>query len=172
MMRMRELGLSQLFTEGVEDISGNTSGEQERASQFEKASSEVGSYSAETLSRPPSSPTFSPACAQGSPRFEKGNPWRWKPGQSGNPRGRPQRNAREDQRDAQLSLAVQEILLRLEIMGKLATLEGYRPPPRLVRFKVLYEITHNAHRSALIAGYSPKTAKSKAYLLARQVTGI
>jgi phage terminase small subunit len=41
-----------------------------------------------------------------------------------------------------------------------------------VQCKVLYEITHNAHRSALIAGYSPKTAKSKAYLLARQVAGM
>ena len=35
-------------------------------------------------------------------------------------------------------------------------------------FKVLYEMTGNAHLSALIAGYSPKTAKSKAYLLARR----
>jgi len=53
-------------------------------------------------------------------------------------------------------------------MGKL---EGFRPPPRLLQFEALYEITHNAHRSALIAGYSSKTAKSKAYLLARQVAG-
>jgi phage terminase small subunit len=35
-----------------------------------------------------------------------------------------------------------------------------------VKFRVLYEVTGNAFRSALIAGYSPKTAKSKAYPLA------
>jgi hypothetical protein len=36
-----------------------------------------------------------------------------------------------------------------------------------VKFRVLYEITGNAFRSALIAGYAPKTA----YLLARKVEG-
>jgi hypothetical protein len=155
LMRMRELGLNQHFT------------------------AEVGINSVRAPS-PPSSPAFFPACAQGnppapssalgrgSPRFKKGNPWRWKPGESGNPRGRARRNARDEQRDAQLSLEAQKILWRLEIMGKL---EGFRPPRRLLQFKALYEITRNAHRSALIAGYSPKTAKSKAYLLARRVKG-
>ena len=59
----------------------------------------------------------------------------------------------------------------LDVIGRLSSLERYRPPhgdDRLVKFKVLYELTGNAHQSALIAGYSPKTAKSKAYLLARR----
>jgi len=63
----------------------------------------------------------------------------------------------------------------LGLIAKVQALEwGHvrRPDERVVKFRVLYEITGNAFRSAVIAGYSPKTAKSKAYLLARKVTGI
>jgi hypothetical protein len=39
---------------------------------------------------------------------------------------------------------------------------------RFQRFRVFYEFTGNAYKSALLAEYAPKTAKSKSYLLARR----
>ena len=95
--------------------------------------------------------------------FAKGNPWRWQAGQTGNPRGRP----------SKVDLCEQHILTLLDLIGRVTALEWRRSfqqrrEERWTKFKVLYGLTENAHRSALIAGYSPKTAKSKAYLLARR----
>lgn len=98
-------------------------------------------------------------------RFEKNNPWRWRPGQSGNPSGRPRRPDDDYNRHT---------LTLLDLIAKVTAFERRlvrQRDERLEKFKVLYGITGNAFRSALIAGYSPKMAKSKAYLLARQIRG-
>ena len=98
-------------------------------------------------------------------RFEKNNPWRWRPGQSGNLSGRPRRPDDDYNR---------HVLILLDLIAKVTAFEqrlARQRDERLEIFKVLYGITGNAFRSALIAGYSPKTAKSKAYLLARQIRG-
>ncbi len=95
-------------------------------------------------------------------RFEKNNPWRWQPGQSGNPSGRPRRPDDDYNR---------QVLILLDLIAKVTAFErrlARQRDERLEKFKVLYGVTGNAFRSALIAGYSPKTAKSKAYLLARR----
>ena len=106
-----------------------------------------------------------PAPARVAGRFQKNNPWRWRPGQSGNLSGRPQRPDDDCNR---------HMLILLDLIAKVTAFERRlvrQRDERLEKFKVLYGITGNAFRSALIAGYSPKTAKSKAYLLARQIRG-
>lgn len=95
-------------------------------------------------------------------RFEKDNSWRWKPGQSGNPSGRP-RNPDDDHNRHTLTL--------LNLIAKVTAFErrlAHARDERLEKFKVLYAISGNAFQSARIAGYSRNTAKSKAYLLVRR----
>lgn len=93
-------------------------------------------------------------------RFSRGNPWRWRPGQSGNPRGRRRKGDDYDLQATVLDLiaAVHDIRRRFRLQRD----------SRFEKFKVFYEYTGNAYRSALLAGYAAKTAKSKAYLLARR----
>lgn len=97
-------------------------------------------------------------------RFQKGNPRRWEPGKSGNPSGRPRKPEDEHNRI---------LRLQLDLIGNLKSFERRLAPARderFEKFKVHYGFTGNAFRSALRAGYAPKTAKSKAYLLARRAT--
>lgn len=95
-------------------------------------------------------------------RFGKGNSYRWKPGQSGNPRGRRRVSLEND------------LDLRGRMVDAMADLHELRRrfplqrDSRFEKFKVIYEITGNAFRSARLAGYRLKTAKSKGYLLARR----
>ena len=141
LMRMRDLGLSQHFAAGVGNSSGN-------ANQLSTA--RVGNTSG--------NPAWGEREEGG--RFGKNNPWRWQRGQSGNPRGRPRKT--DDKYG-------QTLTTLLGLIAKVKALEwGHvrQPDERLVKFRVLYEVTGNAFRSAVIAGYSPKTATSKAYLLA------
>jgi hypothetical protein len=93
-------------------------------------------------------------------RFRKGNPYRWKRGQSGNPRGR---RRKEIEADIHSRLLDHTALLH-DLQRRL------RPQrdSRFERFKVYYEDTGNAHQSALRAGYAKNTARSKSYLLARR----
>jgi hypothetical protein len=84
-------------------------------------------------------------------RWLPGNPWRFRKGQSGNPRGRP--------RAGYDSLAVEVVELR----------ERFRGYPRGDIFGALWVETGNARRSALLAGYAATTVKSKAHLMARRV---
>jgi Family of unknown function (DUF5681) len=98
--------------------------------------------------------------AYGDGRFGKGNSYRWKPGQSGNPRGRPRKH-----NEIELWGTILDLKAQLhDIQHRL------RPQrdSRFDRFRVFYEYTGNACRSARLAGYPAKTAKSKAYLLARR----
>ena len=99
---------------------------------------------------------------QGDGRFGRGNSYRWKPGQRGNPRGRPRVRLEDDFtfRGTVLDLIAQvhEIRRRFPL----------KRDSRFEKFKVMYELTGNAFRSARIAGYAPKTARSKGYLLARR----
>jgi phage terminase small subunit len=46
---------------------------------------------------------------------------------------------------------------------------GENPDRRFERFQEAYERTGNAYRAALWAGYSPRMAHSKSYLLAKRV---
>jgi phage terminase small subunit len=46
---------------------------------------------------------------------------------------------------------------------------GEDPDRRFERFRDVYERTGNAYRAALWAGYSPRMAHSKSYLLAKRV---
>jgi hypothetical protein len=119
------------------------------------STSEVGNNNADTAWPPQ---------ARVDGRFEKNNPWRWRPGQSGNPSGRPPRPDDDYNR---------HVLTLLDLIGRVRALEwGHvrQRDERFEKFKVLYGITGNAFLSARLAGYSPKTAKSKAYLLARRAT--
>jgi len=65
-------------------------------------------------------------------------------------------------------------MMLLGLIARVTAIEwGYarQRDERVEKFRVLYQVNGNAFRSALVAGYSPKTAKSKAYLLARRVKG-
>jgi hypothetical protein len=99
---------------------------------------------------------------QGDGRFGKGNSYRWKPGQSGNPRGRRRVTLENDfdfrGRIVDLFAEVHEMRRRLPL----------KRDSRFEKFKVIYQLTGNAFKSARIAGYARKTARSKGYLLARR----
>jgi hypothetical protein len=113
----------------------------------------VGIYSGETADS-------APAPVDG--RFCMGNPYCWKPGHSGNPRGRRRVSLENDLdfrgRMVDLIAQVHEMRRRLPL----------KRDSRFERFRVLYELTGNAFKSARIAGYGWKTARSKGYLLARR----
>lgn len=100
-----------------------------------------------------------PCRASADTRFREGNPWCWRKGQSANPRGRRRRGDDYDLQATVLDLIAQVYELQRRLRPRRDT--------RFERFKVLYELTGNARRSALLAGYAAKTAKSKVYLLAR-----
>jgi hypothetical protein len=101
---------------------------------------------------------FAPASVDG--RFGKANSWRWRPGQSGNPSGRPRKQDHVDL----WSRVVDHTALLHDLQQRLRPTRDCR----FQRFRVFYEFTGNAYRSALLAGYSPKTSKSKSYSLARK----
>lgn len=102
------------------------------------------------------------ALARGDGRFREGNSYRWKPGQSGNPRGRRRVSLEEDfdfrGRMVEAIADIHEMRRRFPL----------KRDSRFERFKVIYELTGNAFKSARIAGYAWKTARSKGYLLARR----
>jgi Family of unknown function (DUF5681) len=98
--------------------------------------------------------------AHGDGRFDKGNPWRFKRGESGNPRGRPRKH-----NEAELWGSILDLMAQMHDLQRRLRPQG---DSRFERFRVFYGYTGNAYRSARLAGYPAKTAKSKAYLLARR----
>ena len=100
-------------------------------------------------------------------RFGEGNTWRWRKGVSGNPRGRPRKpnELKYWEMVTDHSAQIHDLQRRFPIQRD----------SRFEKFKVIFDLTGNAFRSARLAGYGLKTAKSKGYLLARrarQSTGL
>jgi hypothetical protein len=116
-----------------------------------KSTPRVGMYSGGTADS-------APAPVDG--RFREGNPYRWPKGTSGNARGRPRRPTEMQFWERMLDLTAQVHDVQRRLLPQRDS--------RFQRFRVFYEYTGNAYRSALLAGYGLKTAKSKAYLLARR----
>ena len=114
---------------------------------------------------PPRVGIYSGRTAESAPapvdgRFTRGNRYRWPKGASGNPRGRPRRPTEMQFWERMLDLTAQVHEMRRQL--------PVRRDTRFERFRALYDLTHNAYSSAVLAGYRRKTAKSKGYLLARR----
>src|SRR5689334_8746352 len=73
--------------------------------RMQRSTGEVGNNSGEAAGN---------ACESVDGRFGEGNPWRWKPGQSGNPSGRPRRPDDDYNR---------LLLTLLDLIGKVKALE-------------------------------------------------